>query len=46
MFSLHFSGRGERQVLPPPPQRVQNYNEKNVAKRPPHREKAAKRRPK
>ena len=43
---LHFLGRVERQDLPsPPPQRAQNYNEKNVAKKPSHGEKAAKRRP-
>ena len=50
-FFLRFLGRGKRQVLlsSPPPQRAQNYNEKNLAKKPSHgkkgSEKAAKRRP-
>ena len=42
-FFLHFLGRVERQNLPSPPQRAQNYNEKNGAKKPSHGEKEAKR---
>ena len=42
-FFLHFLGRVKRQNLPSPPQRAQNYNEENGAKKPSHGEKEAKR---